>query len=117
MLNILDDTPIVPGDAHPAFDGGEAARQVLGDAEDELRQWQPNLEPIHSTAGALSVGAMPGGVGGYSAEEKTARSRSGSGERRAVSEGSLGSHNGGEVQSPYAMTEAERREIEHAGMF
>ncbi|KAF1963276.1 hypothetical protein CC80DRAFT_541217 [Byssothecium circinans] len=115
MLNLLDDTPIVPGDVHPVFDGGEAARQVLNDAEDELRLWQPNFEPIHSSAGALGVGAMPGATSEQDpAYLEKARSRSGSGERRAVSDGSLGS--GGEVQPPYPMTEAERREVEHAGM-
>ncbi|KAF2747184.1 long chain base stimulates phosphorylation [Sporormia fimetaria CBS 119925] len=63
LLNLLDDTPIVPGDAHPAFEGMDAGRQILNDAEDDLRNWQPNMEPILSTAGALSVGAMPGGSG------------------------------------------------------
>lgn len=123
MLNLLDDTPIVPGDTHPVFDGSEVARQVLNDAEDELRSWQPNLEPIHSSAGSLGAGAMPGSnVAGsdHSHEqevldyrERTARSRSNSGEKRGVNSGSP---NGGEVQPPYPMTEAERREVEHAGM-
>jgi hypothetical protein len=133
MLNLLDDTPIVPGDTHTGFPSTETARQVLNDAEDELRQWQPDLEPIHSSAGTLGVGAMPGGVmigngtSGYGSDaghdehpawrEKTARSRSGSGERRAVSGGSLGSQEvGGEVQPPYPMTEAERREVAQAGV-
>ncbi|TKA80872.1 hypothetical protein B0A49_03162 [Cryomyces minteri] len=73
VLNLLDDTPIVPGDAHPAFDGAEVARQILNDAEDELRAWAPSHEPIHSSAGGLAANAMPasgGGVGvttsGYS---------------------------------------------------
>jgi hypothetical protein len=124
ILNLLDDTPIVPGDVRTGFEEIETARQVLNDAEDELRSWQPNLEPIHSNAGSLGVGAMPGSSMANSAtsaygseaghnqevvyQEKTAKSRSGSGERRAVS--------GGEVQPPYPMTEAERREVEHAGM-
>lgn len=121
ILNLLDDTPIVPGDTRPGFEEMEAARQVLNDAEDELRNWQPNLEPIHSSAGAMGVGAMPGGSpmhqendaygtedGQARVQNQKARSRSGSGERRAVS--------GGEVQPPYPMTEAERREVEHAGV-
>lgn len=131
MLNLLDDTPIVPGDTHPAFEGNEAARQVLNDAEDELRSWQPNLELIHSSAGALGVGAMPGGgmtgpaMSAYGIDEaehpayreKAGRSRSGSGEQRAVSASSLGSHDGGgEVRPPYPMTEAERREVAQAGV-
>jgi len=96
---------------------------VLNDAEDELRSWQPNIEPIHSSAGALGMGAMPGGeasqiqgVEHSDYREKTARSRSGSGERRAASVGSLGSREGGEVQPPYPMTEAERQEVERAGV-
>ncbi|CAI6334992.1 unnamed protein product [Periconia digitata] len=59
MLNLLDDAPIVPGDSHPVFDGTESARQLLTDAENDLRSWQPDLEPIHSYAGNLGRGAMP----------------------------------------------------------
>ncbi|EUC51314.1 hypothetical protein COCMIDRAFT_31452 [Bipolaris oryzae ATCC 44560] len=60
LLNLVDDTPIVPGDAHPAFAEGETARQVLNDAEDDLRRYQLEVEPIHSNAGNLGIGAMPG---------------------------------------------------------
>jgi hypothetical protein len=59
-LNLVDDTPIVPGDVHPPFSEIEAARQVLTDAEDDLRRYQLDVEPIHSTAGNLGLGAMPG---------------------------------------------------------
>jgi hypothetical protein len=61
-LNLVDDTPIVPGDVHPAFPEIEASRQILTDAEDELRSYELNVEPIHSSAGNLGVGAMPGSV-------------------------------------------------------
>jgi hypothetical protein len=125
VLNLLDDTPIVPGDTHQAFANGEHARQILNDAEDELRSWQPNLEPIHSTAGNLGVGAMPGYEPGYGGEtgqegehpayrEKASRSRSHSDERRGASIGSAGPGAGGEVQPHY--TEAERREVAQAGV-
>ncbi|WP_218836821.1 hypothetical protein, partial [Campylobacter coli] len=60
LLNLVDDTPIVPGDAHPAFAEGETARQVLNDAEDDLRRYQLEIEPIHSNAGNLGTNAMPG---------------------------------------------------------
>ncbi|KAF2759901.1 hypothetical protein EJ05DRAFT_509582 [Pseudovirgaria hyperparasitica] len=59
LINVLDDTPIVPGDVHPTFDGNDAVRQILNDAEDELRSWQPTAEPIHSQSGVLNSG-MPG---------------------------------------------------------
>lgn len=60
LLNLVDDTPIAPGDVHPAFAEVEAARQVLTDAEDDLRNYQLDIEPIPSNAGTLGVGAMPG---------------------------------------------------------
>jgi hypothetical protein len=57
---LLDDTPIVPGDAHPSFTGVEEARDILGRAEEELRDWSPSgLEAVESNAGALASNAMP----------------------------------------------------------
>lgn len=52
----------MPGDVHPPFAEIEASRQVLTDAEDDLRNYQLHVEPIHSNAGNLGVGAMPGSV-------------------------------------------------------
>lgn len=62
LLNLVDDTPIVPGDVHATFSEVEAARQVLMDAEDDLRNYQLDIEPVPSKAGNLGVGAMPGAV-------------------------------------------------------
>jgi len=60
LLMLLDDTPIVPGDAHPSFAGVEEARDILGRAEEELRDWNPSgLEAVESNAGALASNAMP----------------------------------------------------------
>jgi hypothetical protein len=76
-LNLVDDTPIVPGDVHPPFAEVEAARQVLTDAEDDLRHYQLDVEPIHSNAGNLGVGAMPGApVPESTTYESTVRSES-----------------------------------------
>lgn len=41
LLELLDDTPVVPGDTRAAYDGGHQARQVLNDCEDDLKDWQP----------------------------------------------------------------------------
>ncbi|MCJ1474148.1 hypothetical protein MMC13_002806 [Lambiella insularis] len=60
LLNLLDDTPIVPGDTRPAFEHAAQARQVLNDAEEDLRDWQPNIEPIHSSASGMGSNLMPG---------------------------------------------------------
>lgn len=50
LLNYIDDTPVVPGDARQAYEHELEARQVLEDAENDLRNWQPSLEPIISSA-------------------------------------------------------------------
>lgn len=67
LLNLLDDTPIVPGDARPAFDHADHARQILNDAEEDLRGWQPSLEPISTSAGELGPGLMPSSTTGTGA--------------------------------------------------
>lgn len=59
ILNLLDDTPIIPGDARPAFEHVDQARQILNDAEEDLREWEPNLEPIPSSAEGLGHNLMP----------------------------------------------------------
>lgn len=63
LLNLLDDTPVVPGDTRPAFDHSSEARQVLNDAEEDLREWQPKLEPINSAAAGLGSNLMPSSTG------------------------------------------------------
>lgn len=60
LLNLIDDTPVVPGDSRPAFQHAHQARQVLNDAEEDLRDWTPNLEPIPSNATEMGVNLMPG---------------------------------------------------------
>ncbi|KAL2059036.1 hypothetical protein ABVK25_000328 [Lepraria finkii] len=63
LLNLLDDTPVVPGDTRPAFEHGSQARQILNDAEEDLREWTPNFEPIPSSATAMGVNLMPAQTG------------------------------------------------------
>ncbi|KAL8743315.1 MAG: hypothetical protein Q9190_004328 [Brigantiaea leucoxantha] len=59
LLLLLDDTPVVPGDARPAFEHGAQARQILNDAEEDLREWQPSLEPVPSAATGMGTNLMP----------------------------------------------------------
>ncbi|AEO66149.1 uncharacterized protein THITE_2143793 [Thermothielavioides terrestris NRRL 8126] len=40
LLQLLDDAPVVPGDARPAYTHAPQARQILNDAEDDLREWR-----------------------------------------------------------------------------
>lgn len=48
LLQLLDDTPIVPGDVRPPYTQAAQARQILNDAEDDLREWR------------LDTGFLPG---------------------------------------------------------
>lgn len=59
LVNLLDDSPVVPGDTRPAFEHGAQARLVLNDAEEDLRAWAPNLEPITSSATEMGSNLMP----------------------------------------------------------
>ncbi|KAG8532654.1 uncharacterized protein KY384_002531 [Bacidia gigantensis] len=63
ILNLLDDTPVVPGDTRPAFEHGAQARQILNDAEEDLREWAPNLEPVTSSAKDMTSNLMPSQAG------------------------------------------------------
>jgi hypothetical protein len=50
LLNLIDDSPVIPGDIRAPYEHGNQARQVLNDAEDDLRDWQPELEDVPSRA-------------------------------------------------------------------
>ncbi|KAK4944107.1 hypothetical protein LTR10_016440 [Elasticomyces elasticus] len=61
LLNLLDDTPVVPGDVRQPFEHAAEARTILADAEQDLQAWEPRLEPIHSNAAGLGSNLMPTG--------------------------------------------------------
>ena len=69
LLNLLDDAPVVPGDTRPAFENGSQARQILNDAEEDLRDWSPNLEPISSSSGQTTSKLLPAQASTASASE------------------------------------------------
>ncbi|KAK3396327.1 Eisosome component PIL1-domain-containing protein [Sordaria brevicollis] len=52
LLNLLDDTPIVPGDSSIPYTQGGQARQILNDAEDDLRDWRPTTTATSVLTGA-----------------------------------------------------------------
>ena len=92
LLKLLDDTPVVPGDVRPAYEGGAQARQILNDAEDDLRDWQPEPDGGDelSAAGTEQSDPSPGrhrrsnkGREKYS-EDSTAGSPSVGGEAKSV---------------------------------
>lgn len=61
LIELLDDTPIVPGEERVPFADGDEAREVLNDAESGLKHWTPTVEPIKFySEGKLGANAMPG---------------------------------------------------------
>ena len=89
LINMLDDTPIIPGEERSGFPNAEQARDVLNDAENALRQWNASVEPIQfSSAGRLGANAMPGNVESPpSAETMTTAQRRVEDRERAQAEG------------------------------
>ena len=56
LLELLDDAPVTPGETRPAYDGYEASKQIIIDAENALAAWtldQAAVKPalsLHQTA-------------------------------------------------------------------
>lgn len=69
LINMLDDTPIVPGEERQGFEHAEEAKEILNDAENELKSWSPSVAPIHSSAGSLGPNAMPEHAGSQTVEQ------------------------------------------------
>lgn len=44
LLDLLDDTPVVPGAERAAYEQERAAKEILLDAEEDLAKWQPDQE-------------------------------------------------------------------------
>jgi Eisosome component PIL1 len=44
LLDLLDDTPVVPGTERAAYDGERAAKDILLSAEDEMGKWTPGQD-------------------------------------------------------------------------
>ncbi|KAF2720069.1 hypothetical protein K431DRAFT_286073 [Polychaeton citri CBS 116435] len=64
LVSMLDDTPTVPGEERAAYTRSEDAREVLNEAEAELRSWKPGHDKIPSqSTGALGANAMPSAAG------------------------------------------------------
>lgn len=42
LLQLLDDSPVTPGETRPLYDGHELSKQIVIDCEDALHQWHPS---------------------------------------------------------------------------
>ena len=66
LLALLDDDPVTPADPRRTYTHGAQARQVLNDAEEDLKNWVLQLDEVkEATAQLESSGdadATPGAV-------------------------------------------------------
>lgn len=49
LLELLDDSPVTPGEARSSYDGYEASRQIIMDAESALESWTLEVAAIKPT--------------------------------------------------------------------
>ncbi|CCD24284.1 lipid-binding protein LSP1 NDAI_0C06250 [Naumovozyma dairenensis CBS 421] len=49
LLELLDDSPVTPGESRPAYDGYDASRQIIMDAEAALESWTLNDAVVKPT--------------------------------------------------------------------
>jgi hypothetical protein len=59
LLNLLDDGPVIPGDTRQAFENGAQARQILSDAEEDLREYRLETDDVHINSNMLDRNLMP----------------------------------------------------------
>jgi hypothetical protein len=49
LLELLDDSPVTPGETRPAYDGYEASKQIIIDAENALASWTLDQAAVKPT--------------------------------------------------------------------
>jgi hypothetical protein len=49
LLELLDESPVTPGETRPAYDGYEASKQIIIDAENALASWTFDLAVVKPT--------------------------------------------------------------------
>ncbi|PRT54610.1 Sphingolipid long chain base-responsive protein PIL1 [Wickerhamiella sorbophila] len=49
LLELLDDTPVTPGEIRPAYDGYDASKQIIMDCESALRDWTIDQATVKPT--------------------------------------------------------------------
>lgn len=49
LLDLLDDSPVTPGETRPSYDGYEASKQIIIDCENTLANWTPDQAVVKPT--------------------------------------------------------------------
>jgi Eisosome component PIL1 len=48
LLNLIDDTPVTPGEARPAYDSYDTSKQIIVDCENALSDWTLDTASVKS---------------------------------------------------------------------
>lgn len=56
MLTLLDDVTVVPGEQRGSYEHEDHARRMLEEAEQDLKGWEPHLEPTAAVGGGADAG-------------------------------------------------------------
>ncbi|KAI8959615.1 putative sphingolipid long chain base-responsive protein [Daldinia sp. FL1419] len=96
LLELLDDSPVTPGDARHSYENGAAARQVLNDAEDDLKSWERNADSYGSVVGGDDMTGV--GLAVSDGNTGTSIARRGGGETPVMTGAGRVSANGGGVR-------------------
>jgi hypothetical protein len=48
ILELIDDTPVTPGETRAAYDGYEASKAIIQDCEDALTNWIDSKAAVHA---------------------------------------------------------------------
>ncbi|KAM0260373.1 hypothetical protein ACHAQJ_002774 [Trichoderma viride] len=56
LIELVDDGQVAPGDARAPYENAVQARQVLNDAEDNLKEWQPEYKAVSENGSEQSKG-------------------------------------------------------------
>lgn len=59
LLDLLDDTPIMPGAERAGYEHERAAKAILLDAEEELVKWEPGQNVDHAPSSPLENNLLP----------------------------------------------------------
>lgn len=54
LLELIDDTPVTPGETRPAYDGYDASKAIIQDCEDALTHWVSSQAAVSSKLSARS---------------------------------------------------------------
>lgn len=68
LLELLDESPVTPGEQRPGYDGYEASRQIIMDAEADLESWTLDSAAVRPSLSFHQTPEVVYGVGDAGAE-------------------------------------------------